>query len=242
VLPIWRGLFALYNVNSVPDFVIKEASSGPIDIVDHGDRYCLYNNGDQWMSYQKNSDSEIKAMYSSYDLASGDVLVSGLGFGILALWLCSKPDVTSVTVVEISEDVIEIFKKHNTIPKKLNLVNDNIITYNTDKKYDSILLDHYEKQNPDWILRDIQKICKRINHNFFWAWSLEALYLFKMYTNFKNIKEIDIDAILKKCDFHLGLYWEEFVDDFFPEEKFMKNISNEKLNNYIYLFFNKEIN
>ena len=162
--------YTLYDFKSVPSFAIKQMSSGPIDIIDKGDHFVLYNNGDRWMVYNKGSDKEIKELYSSYDLAHGDVLVSGLGFGILSLWLCSKPTVESVTVVEISEDVIKIFKELNDIPNNLTIINDSMINYQTDKHYDSLLLDHYERQDYAWRLKDISKIAKRIKHKNIWIY------------------------------------------------------------------------
>lgn len=228
-----------YNRDSVPPFVIQEASCGSVDIVDHGDYFVLYNNGDRWMVYNKNKDFEIKDMYSSYDLAYGDVLISGLGFGILALWLCSKPEVNSVTVVEMSKDVIKIFKDNNTVPDKLNIINDNMITYNTEKEYDVLLLDHYERQSFDWRLKDIARIANRIKHKYFWAWSLEAIYLFKMYSN--KIKEdgIDIDNALKQSDTDFTTLWHEFVDTFLPEESQLKDLPNETISYYLSLYFNR---
>ncbi len=229
----------MYNASSVPSFTIKAASSGPINIIDHGDHYSLYNNQEQWMSYQKNSDSEIKAQYSSYDLAFGDVLVSGLGFGILPLWLCDNSNVNSVTVIEISKDVIKLFKESNVVPNKLTIINDNMITYNTNKKYNAILLDHYEKQDFDFILKDIENICNRIDHDIFWAWSLEAIYLFKMYSSLDNPRKMDIDKMLKDNKMDLSKFWAKFIDQFFPKDTLIKNISNDKLNSYICNFFDK---
>ena len=228
-----------YNIESVPSFTIKEISSGAVDIIDEGDFFALYNNGDRWMTYQKYHDTEIRQMYSSYDLAYGDVLVSGLGFGILALWLCSKPGVTSVTVVEFSEDVIKIFKELNDIPEKLNIIHDSMITYETDKEYDVLLLDHYERQTFDWRLKDINKICKRIKHKHFWAWSLEVMYLIKMYTTEKNYMKSDIGKILLQSKKNFSESWPEFIDKFFPEEYTAKNISNKKINDYLYTYFNR---
>ncbi len=191
------------------------------------------------MSYQKNSDSEIKAQYSSYDLAFGDVLVSGLGFGILPLWLCDNSNVNSVTVIEISKDVIKLFKESNVVPNKLTIINDNMITYNTNKKYNAILLDHYEKQDFDFILKDIENICNRIDHDIFWAWSLEAIYLFKMYSSLDNPRKMDIDKMLKDNKMDLSKFWAKFIDQFFPKDTLIKNISNDKLNSYICNFFDK---
>lgn len=224
----------MYNPSSIPHVVIKEGSSGPVDIINHGKNIALYYNGDRWMSYEQNNDMEMKELYSSYDLAYGDVLVSGLGFGILALWLCSKPEVNSVTVVEISEDVIKLFKDANVVPEKLNIINDNMITYNTDIEYDVLLLDHYERQLFEWRLKDIIKICSRIKHKIFWAWTLEVIYLAGMH------KEFDVEVIINKNGNDLSTRWVEFIDKFFPEEIMLKNIKNDKINEYIYTFFNKK--
>lgn len=226
----------MYNADSVPSFVIKEASSGDIKIVDLGKRFVLYENNEEWMSYLKN-DYVIKQLYSSYDLAHGNVIISGLGFGILALWICSKPDVISVTVIEASEDIIKLFKDSNIIPDKLNIINADIRKYNTDKKYDGMFLDHYEKENLNFILDDIKKISSRIKHNYMWSWPLEKIYLFKMYANENHQL---VHHLLIKPDKDFSTLWKDFVNKFFPEEEMLKNINNQKLNEYIYTYFNKQ--
>jgi hypothetical protein len=227
----------LYNAESVPSFFIKEGSSGNIKIVDKGKGFILYENNKFWMNSLKKNDSAIKQLYSSYDLAYGNVIISGLGFGILALWLCNKPDVVSVTVIEFSEDVIKLFKDSNSIPDKLNIVNMDIRNYNTDTEYDAILLDHYETESFDFILDDIQKISSKIKHKNMWAWPLEEMYLFKMYSN-ENHRVVH--DLVDKCDKDFSLLWNDFVDTFFPKEEMLKNISNQKLNEYIYTYFNKK--
>ncbi len=226
----------MYNAESVPKFFIKPGYSGNIKIVEMGKGFVLYENDQFWMNYP-NNDSVIKQLYSSYDLAYGNVLVSGLGFGILALWLCSKPEVLSVTVIEFSEDVIKLFKDSNTIPDKLNIINMDIRKYNTDTGYDAILLDHYEKETFDFILDDIEKISSNIKHKNMWAWPLEEMYLFKMYAD-KNHKAVH--DLVNKCDKDFSPLWNDFVDKFFPKEEMLKNINNHKLNEYIYTYFNKK--
>ena len=227
----------MYDAKSVPSFFIKAGSSGNIKIVEMGKGFVLCEGSEFWMNSPKNNDSVIKQMYSSYDLAYGNVLVSGLGFGILALWLCSKPEVLSVTVVEFSEDVIKLFKDSNSIPDKLNIVNMDIRNYNTDTEYDAMLLDHYEKENFDFILDDIEKISSKIKHKNMWAWPLEEMYLFKMYAN-ENHRVVH--DLVDKCDKDFSLLWNDFVDTFFPKEEMLKNISNQKLNEYIYTYFSKK--
>lgn len=202
-----------------------------------GKGFVLYENDQFWMNFSKNNDTVIKQLYSSYDLAYGNVLVSGLGFGILALWLCSKPEVLNVTVIEYSKDVIKLFKDSNNIPDKLNIIHMDVRNYDTDTEYDAILLDHYEKETFDFILDDIKKISNKIKHKNMWAWPLEEMYLFKMYAN-KN--HMAVHDLVDKCDKDFSSLWNDFIDKFFPEEEVLKNISNHKLNEYIYTYFNKE--
>jgi spermidine synthase len=106
----------MFDLKTVPQVVIKEISYNDIDIVLDPTRpktYRLLNKGNQWMMFDKYTNKELKEFYSQYDMAYGDVLVSGLGFGALSCWLASKPEVTSVTVLEISQDVYDIFLMNN---------------------------------------------------------------------------------------------------------------------------------
>jgi hypothetical protein len=70
-----------------------------------------------------------------------------------------------------------------------------------------------------------------------WAWPLEEMYLFKMYAN-ENHRVVH--DLVDKCDKDFSLLWNDFVDTFFPKEEMLKNISSQKLNEYIYTYFNKK--
>lgn len=230
-----------YDPKTVPRFNIKEASLGPVDIKYDSNAFVLYNKGDQWMVFNHKQHDEIKEMWSSYDLAYGDVLVSGLGFGILALWLCSKPEVTSVTVVEISNEVIEIFKQSNSIPDKLTIINEDILSFGTNKKYDSLLLDHYERQNFDWRLKNMKEICEKIEHDVFWAWSLEQVFTMKECgLDARKIINVPTENTIFKYKPDFSQKWHEFVSKYFPNEKVLPMIELGKINEYIYTYFNKQ--
>lgn len=49
--------------------------------------------------------------------ARGDVLINGLGLGMVLQAVLDKPDITSVTVIEASEDVIALVAQHYTDPR-----------------------------------------------------------------------------------------------------------------------------
>jgi len=224
-----------FNPDTLPKVNIypHDNNGEGVEVIDVSDKYVLFNNGMRWMMHHKKNYREEKEMYSSYDLGYGDILISGLGFGILALWLANKPGVKTVTVIEISKEIIDLFIKNNKIPDNLIIINDNMITYQTDKKYDCLFLDHYEMQNRDWMLKDAKKISKRIKHDVFWMWPLEPLYMNKMYPDFK--KEMSDKETWLTKDYYDK--WLDFVKFYFYHEKSLYKISSDQLNLYIKTFF-----
>ena len=70
---------------------------------------AVLENGREWMTLQPN---EMVTTWPAIKEAKGRVLTYGLGLGYFAFHASEKPDVASVTVVDISEDVIALFEKH----------------------------------------------------------------------------------------------------------------------------------
>jgi len=229
----------MFNLENIPKIVVKEFSYKDIDIVlskNMPKNYILYNKGTQWMAYDQYTNKEIKEMYSSYDMAYGDVLITGFGFGILACWLASKPEVKSVTVLEISQDIYDIFIMSNKLPDKVNVIIDDASTYKTDKHYDCVLLDHYEHQLTDWVYRDMKRIADNIpNHDLLWAWSLEPKYVETMFKIDKSL--LDGNHLwFNYIDFHSR--YQIFKNDIIPIKTF-PDITKEKFNEYIYTYFDR---
>lgn len=225
----------MFDLKTVPQVVIEKISYNDIDIIQDLHRpktYRLLNRGNQWMMLDMYTNKEIKEMYSSYDMAYGDVLITGFGFGVLACWLASKPEVTSVTVLEMSKDIYDIFLMNNRLPDKVNVIITDACEYKTDKHFDCLFLDHYEKNSTDWVFRDVRKIVKNLpNHNLFWFWSLEEKYAEVMF-------DIPKDELVKT------VLWHHYVDFYVKYSEF-KNILNiktlpelnrDKFNDYIYTY------
>jgi hypothetical protein len=80
--------------------------------------------------------------------ANGDVLIFGLGLGLIVLPLLKDKDIKSITVVEIDEGLIKIVKpileKYDS-ENKLKIVQDNAFGFHynlkSEEKYDSIYFD-----------------------------------------------------------------------------------------------------
>jgi spermidine synthase len=70
---------------------------------------AVLEGGREWMTLMPNETNTTKP---ALDAARGKVLTYGLGLGYFAYMASIKDEVTSVTVVERSEDAIALFKEH----------------------------------------------------------------------------------------------------------------------------------
>ncbi len=61
--------------------------------------------------------AEIYENYEPVFQAKGDVLLNGLGLGVVLLALLNKPDVNDITVVEKSKDVLDLVGPHYQCPR-----------------------------------------------------------------------------------------------------------------------------
>ena len=107
----------------------------------------VMENGHEWMSIKP---SELETLTDSIDKAHGRVITFGLGLGYYAYMVSLKPEVTEVTVVERSEEVIELFKTHIlpqfSHPEKVNIIRSDAYDY----------MDHNMKPGMyDYVLADL---------------------------------------------------------------------------------------
>lgn len=70
---------------------------------------AITKGGREWMTVTPN---EIRTMQTAVDAARGNVLVYGLGLGYFAYMAAIKDEVETLTVVDVDESVIELFKKY----------------------------------------------------------------------------------------------------------------------------------
>jgi hypothetical protein len=60
------------------------------------------------MPIMQDSEAEYNEHQWLWDNMTGDILVGGLGIGMINQALIDNPDITSVTIVEISQDVVDL--------------------------------------------------------------------------------------------------------------------------------------
>jgi hypothetical protein len=228
---------------------IKLPHTNPVKISDieiifnkNNKSYTLYQNNNKWMIFSTSKEYDsVKEFYPQYDMAHGNVLITGLGFGIVASWLLQKETVKSVTVIELSKEIIGIFKKNNPeIYNKLIIINDDASKYITDKKYDCLFLDHYEDQDFEWRINDMNLVMKNIPHDIFWSWSIEEIYTHKEYKFYR--KHINYDKEYKQLfynNYDFSKKWSNFIKNNFNKHSSF-NVLEDKLNEYIYLYYQQE--
>jgi hypothetical protein len=172
----------MFDKNTIPEVTITPAKFGDFSITKEGNIFYLRKNEAQLMQLNTKTLREYKEQYACYDLAYGDVLITGLGFGMLATWLAAKPEVTSVKVIEFSQEVIDLFTSSNPVPEKITIELGNANNYATSDKFDCMFLDHFPDHSEEPIYSEILSISKNIpNHDVLWFWSLEKWYLENYY-------------------------------------------------------------
>lgn len=114
-----------------------------------GNYVCLKINGSLVMS---DTSMEKRTNAEFVRNATGDVLICGLGIGLIIMPLLTNENVKSITVIEKYQDVIDCvlpqLKPHDT-ENKLTVICADGFEWTTQNKYDTIYLDIWAYINED---------------------------------------------------------------------------------------------
>jgi hypothetical protein len=152
------------------------------------DYFQLFVDGEEWMSYRNTDHQQAYEFYSHWDQAKGHCICTGLGFGTRENWILTKPEVTKVTVIEKNEEVIEYQKAINPeLFDHVEVIHSDVYDYKG--SCDTLLLDHYEAEcrNEDLLLQNCSDVCKNIDCDVAWLWTLEQILVRKSYHRSKKI-------------------------------------------------------
>lgn len=103
--------------------------------------------------------------------AKGHVIITGLGLGIVPEIIAKKRSVLSITIVELSRDVIALTGPQIR-SKKVRIVNGNAFDYVPDRDYDVAWHDIWDSISSDNLgaMRSIEKsFAARCKRQFFWC-------------------------------------------------------------------------
>jgi len=224
----------MFNRQTIPQITIALAKIGDFKVIKEGNTFYLLKNSAQLMQLNTKTLREYKEQYACYDLAYGDVLITGLGFGMLANWLASKPEVTSVRVIEFYQEVIDLYTGSNKISDKIIIELGDAKNYMSNDKFDCIFLDHFPDHSSAPIYDEVLSISKNIpNHKILWFWSLEKWYL-ENYYGFNHTVFTTAPPDLQP----LNLYkeWKDFKVDIGVTS--IPELDELKLKEYIYTYIN----
>ena len=144
--------------------------------LDPGDYTRLLHRGSVVMS---DTPSEIREHFDIVRRAEGHVLVTGLGLGIVANALQRKPNVESVTVIEISPDVIKLVGPSFKRKKKVTIIQADAFTWKPDgQRFDWGWHDIWTNSCVD-NLKEMTKLkrryCRAVTAGQQWCWEEDRL-------------------------------------------------------------------
>lgn len=112
------------------------------------------------------SDTEMEKRTSRYFLwkANGDVLIGGLGLGMVLLAAQAKEEVDSITVLEIHQEIIDLVVPQLPLNGKVNVICADVFTWWPEKKttkFDTIYMDIWNS-----VCSDNYSDMKKLNRRF----------------------------------------------------------------------------
>ena len=129
--------------------------------IPQGDYIRLMVDGSLMMS---NTPMEKRTSMDFVINAHGDVLICGLGIGLVIIPLLVRDNVKSITVLEKYQDVIDCvlpqIEKHD-VNGKLKVIHQDCFEFTTKDKYDTIFIDIWAYVNSDVYKEEMQPLKRK---------------------------------------------------------------------------------
>src|SRR3989344_7144313 len=121
----------------------KSNTNNLIDLSSKPDNYIgLYDlNFLDYGDIMSNRDVEKKHNMEIIREGRGDVLIAGLGIGLIILPIMNKTEVRSIEVVELQQEIIDLIIPMLPLNEKVKVIRGNIIDFIPNHKYDCIYID-----------------------------------------------------------------------------------------------------
>lgn len=172
---------------SMTDWVLKRRRDIPLIrgyfsgfIFNVKNNWMLTKGGTAWMS---TTPMELESSSHHAMAAYGDILIAGAGMGVLAYNCVIKPEVVSITIVDIDEYVIELLD-HIAMTQawplwreKVSYITHDALTVKTGLSYDVALVDIWPNLGSDEFRSDMQAIAKNIQADEYAGWGMELDFI-----------------------------------------------------------------
>lgn len=128
-------------MNEYKDIILKD--------VDFGGRFFTKAPNEIWdrkvmtEPMMKDSPFERQTCQIFLDKARGDVFIGGLGIGLVPMAIMNNPEVKSILIVEVHQEVIDLIKPQVQFNEKVEIVLGNAHTYVPEKNFDVFILDDW---------------------------------------------------------------------------------------------------
>lgn len=97
--------------------------------------------------------------------AHGDVLIGGLGIGLIVLPIQNNPEICSITILEQSKEVISLIGEQLDFNSKVNIINADVFDWKPPKgrQYDCIYMDIWSYINRD-VYKEMVRLKRKYGH------------------------------------------------------------------------------
>lgn len=79
--------------------------------------------------------------------AHGDVLIAGLGIGLVLIAIQDNPEVKTITIIERHQEIIDLVFPHLPMKKECKVVCEDVFNYIPEKKFNTIYFDIWNDVN-----------------------------------------------------------------------------------------------
>ena len=134
-----------------------------IDGIYPGRYVKLTENGRVVMS---NTDMEKRTNREFCNCANGDVLIGGLGIGMIIMAIQDNPAVNSITVLEKNQEVIDLVASQLEFNDKVNIIHADVFSWKPARgqKFDCIYMDVWEYINEDIYREEMLSLKRKYAH------------------------------------------------------------------------------
>lgn len=113
--------------------------------VSNSDHFLTFSNGDGY-----NDKNYISQMTTDYTGSYSNVLIAGLGLGILPQWFATEKN-SNVTVIENDSELISTIENFGFLHENINIIEADIFTYQPSSNYDIAVMDiWFDCYNPTY--------------------------------------------------------------------------------------------
>lgn len=161
---MYKDMTEILKNGKVGDFELVQFEIGNNDLyamlhgIPSGKFIRLTHRGEVVMS---NTDMEKRTNSSFVINAHGNVLIGGLGIGLIVLAIQDKEDVKKITVVEKNAEVIELVGNQLPLNSKVDIVHDDVFEYKPLFKYNTIYMDIWNYINSDIYNQQMKPLISR---------------------------------------------------------------------------------